>query len=125
MDEGTSTTTTEAPEGAQPITFKGREILTYLPNEAQIAVIARLSLWDKNVGQDSMEKLRRGINRVGALLAGLMVHQEDWDWIEDGMAARTIDWAEVLDIFDLIGDAHGLKNRAARRAKTTSRARRG
>lgn len=110
----------------KPIEFKGREIMTYLPNEAQIAVMARLTFWDRNVGED-VQKIRGGLNRIGALLAGLMVNREDWDWIEDNMAAREFDWSEVLDIFTLIGDAHGLHNRADRRARkaTQSRARRG
>jgi hypothetical protein len=115
MDKGT-----EAPqastEATAPIVFKGRTIQTYLPNEAQIAVIARLSFWDRNIGQD-VERIRGGINRVGALLAGLMVDRADWEWIEDGMASREIQWEEVLDIFDLLADAHGLTNRADRRSR--------
>lgn len=122
MDEGTSATTTaEAP--TQPITFHGRMIETYLPTEAQIAVIARMSFVDPN--SRDVQKLRVATNRVGMLLAGLMANQDDWDFIEDGMAAREIEWDEVLNIFELIAEAHGLKNRAARRATGKSRARRG
>lgn len=120
-----ATTSTDAPTA--PIEFGGRKIMTYLPNEAQMAVIARLSYWDRNVGKEDVQKLRAGINRVGTLLAGLMVEQDDWDFIEDGMAAREFTWEEVLGIFDLLADAHGLGNRATRRAakSTASRARRG
>jgi len=110
-----------------PIEFKGRTIQTYLPNEAQVAVITRITFWDVEAMGKDKEKFRRGVNRIGSLLAGLMVNQEDWDWIEDGMAAREIDWADVISIFSLISDAHGLTNRADRRARksTGTRARRG
>jgi len=122
----TKGTATSTEEPTAPIEFHGRTIETYLPNEGQMAVISRLSYWDRNVGDKDVEKIRAGINRVGALLAGLMVKQEDWGWIEDGLAAREFDWSDVLDIFGLIADAHGITNRAERRRRTTqSRARRG
>lgn len=114
---------TDAP--TEPIEFHGRKIMTYLPNEGQLAVIARLSYWDRNVGKEDVQKLRAGINRVGTLLAGLMVEQEDWDFIEDGMASREFAWEDVLGIFEKIADAHGLGGNRAQRRATTSRARRG
>lgn len=122
MDKGT----VSADQATAPIEFHGRTIQTYLPNEGQMAVIARLSYWDRNVGDKDVNKIRAGVNRVGALLAGLMANQEDWDWIEDGLAGREFDWSEVLDIFGLIADAHGLSNREDRRRRPAqTRARRG
>lgn len=125
MDRGTDVAeATATTEEAKPIEFKGRTILTYMPNDAQMAVIARMTYLTNEDAKD-VEKVRKYVNRVGKLLAGLMVNQGDWDWIEDGMAAREIDWREVLDIFMLVADAHGLRNRAARRAAKSTRARRG
>lgn len=114
-DKGTVTaTSTEAPTA--PIVFRGRTIQTYLPNEAQIAVIARMTFWTADSMGKDVNRFRTGVNRVGALLAGLMADQADWDFIEDGMAAREIEWDGVLGIFNLIAEAHGLVNREDRRA---------
>lgn len=123
MDKGTSTTT----EPTAPITFRDRTIQTYLPNEAQIAVIARMTFWSESSMGNDVQRLRAGINRVGKLLAALMVNQDDWDYVEDLMAAREVEWSEVLGIFSLIADAHGLSNRADRRQRKTAapKARRG
>lgn len=117
----------QATSATAPITFHGRVIETYLPNDGQLAVIARLGIALDRMGTD-VERIKVSINRVGTLLAGLMRDRADWDWIEDGMAAREIPWSDVLDIFGLIAEAHGLTNRAQRRAaakRAPAKARRG
>lgn len=121
----TDESTAKTADSTAPIEFHGRKIVTYMPNEAQMAVIARMTFLDPDT-QD-VNRVRTHINRVGALLAGLMVEQADWDFVEDGMAAREFTWDEVLDIFNLIAQAHGLVNREQRRAakKTGGKARRG
>src|SRR5687767_2713919 len=67
--------------------------------------------------------------RIMSVLGSLFVDESDWDYIRDGMASREISRAELFELPALIiaanqaADELKPANRAAKRAKSASRAR--
>lgn len=114
--------TTTKPE-TRPVTFQGREIATLQPSAEHVAVMVRMSKFEQNTGSDTRKQAAM-INRVPVLGAALCADPDDWDTIEDGMAARTVTWEEVVDFIVGVCSVWGADNRAAKRAtakKTTAR----
>jgi hypothetical protein len=64
------------------------------------------------------------IARVQKLIGALCADPDDWDWIQDGMAERTIPWEDVVDLPGVIGAAYRggtVPNREERRAAAKGR----
>lgn len=121
-------TDTQKPSTA-PIQFMGREMLTYLPDDSQMALLIEASNWfgrerKQVLGLDDLPPgiseedprvvaARRiaaeGMKRVGRLqtiIGALFVEPDDWEAICHGMAAREIDWRLVAELPAVIMRAH-------------------
>lgn len=146
-------TTVDTPTEFQ-ITFENRDMRVILPNEDQLAVlIASQEFFRRHmrrmdeilpelealgaartaehpVVQEAARLNREGMKHAGrfqTILQTLLLDQADWDFIQDGMADKSIKWQHVADIPALIIEAHNAQtgeplggNRATRRAKKTT-----
>jgi hypothetical protein len=139
---------TEAePAGLKPVTivFRERTMVVLRPNEAQLALLIDASQWmsrarkqlkrlgdvPKGAGDDhplvkaAQESAERGLAHVGRLqriIGSLFEEPDDWDWICEQMAERTLPWQEVAELPHKIIKAHNdadqmlPDNREAKRA---------
>lgn len=60
------------------------------------------------------------VARLQKLIGALIVDEDDWDWMQDGLADRSIPWEDFADLPGVIGAAYRgdePANRAERRAK--------
>ena len=134
---------------ATPLTipFHGRDIPVLEPTTEQWGLIVESSEWwrknqrglagvadrlknadggDANTAEEEAAKnlARAGyrrIARVQTLVGALCADPDDWDWIQDGMADRSIPWEDVTSLPGVIGAAYRGEqepnNREERRAK--------
>lgn len=99
-------------------------------NQRGIATVAdRLKTADGGDATTPEEEQARNLARAGytriariqKLIGALCADADDWDWIQDGMADRSIPWEDVISLPGVIGAAFreddGANNRAERRAK--------
>jgi len=115
------------------VDFAGRRHAVWKPDEGQLVVMMRLTRQAKLIRdtedpeqrKEMLEQLKSWVHRATGVLAGLHVHQTDWDFIEQGLAERTVTWKETVALFETIAEAWKSDgdNRAGRRAakKTTAR----
>lgn len=134
-------------DGLKPVTidFRGRTMVVLRPNEAQLALLIDASQWmsrarqqlkrlgevPKGAGDDhplvqaAAKSAERGLQHVGRLqriIGSLFDEEDDWDWICEQMAGRTLPWQEVADLPQKIIRAHNEAeqmlpdNREAKRA---------
>lgn len=137
------------PAGLKPVTivFRGRTMVVLRPNEAQLALLIDAQQWmsrarkqlkrlgevPEGAGDDhplvkaAAESAERGLQHVGRLqriIGSLFGEVDDWDWICEQMAERTLPWQEVADLPHQIIRAHNEAdqmlpdNREAKRAAT-------
>lgn len=129
------------------ITFHGRDIPVLEPTTEQWGLIVESSEWwrknqrglatvadrikhadggdaataDEEAAQNLAKAGYRRIARLQTLVGALCYDPDDWDWIQDGMADRSIPWEDVVELPGVIGAAYregdGPNNRAERRAK--------
>jgi hypothetical protein len=134
---------------ATPLTihFHGRDIPVLEPTTEQWGLIVESSeWWRKNQRglatvaerlksedggtattpeEDAARNLARAgytrIARVQKLVGALLADPDDWDWVQDGMAERSIPWEDVVSLPGVIGAAYRQgelpNNREERRAK--------
>jgi hypothetical protein len=138
---------TTTPAGLKPVTivFRERTMVVLRPNEAQLALLIDASQWmsrarqqlkrlgevPKGAGDDhplvqaAAKSAERGLQHVGRLqriIGSLFEEEDDWDWICEQMAGRTLPWQEVADLPQKIIRAHNEAeqmlpdNREAKRA---------
>jgi hypothetical protein len=134
-------------DGLKPVTivFRERTMVVLRPNEAQLALLIDASQWmsrarkqlkrlgdvPKGAGDDhplvraAADSAERGLQHVGRLqriIGSLFEEVDDWDWICEQMAERTLPWQEVADLPHKIIKAHNEAeqmlpdNREAKRA---------
>lgn len=138
---------TQTPAETRNIEFHGRTIAVLEPTTEQWGLIVESSEWWRknqrglagvadrlkladggdadNPEQEQARNLAkagyRRIARVQLLVGALFANEDDWDWIQDGMADRTIPWEDVVSLPGVIGAAFREgdepNNRAERRAK--------
>lgn len=94
-DEGT-TKTPPKPE-TREITFHERAINVFEPTKEQFAVLLRLSQL-RPAKDTSTARQIATINRLPLLVSSLFADDEDWDWVEDGLATNEVKWEEIIDI---------------------------
>lgn len=142
------TETPTAPPAAHPtITFHNREIAVLEPSTEQWALIVELNEWwrknqrqvagvadrlknddggsaatsDQEVARNLAKAATTRIARLQNLIGALLADPDDWDWIQDGMADRSIPWEDFTDLPARIGARYRGEeepaNRAERRAK--------
>jgi len=129
------------------ITFHGRDIPVLEPTTEQWALIVELQEWwrknqrgiatvadrlkedDGGAAETPAQETARNlaqaatsrIARLQKLVGALLTDPDDWDWVQDGMADRSIPWEDFTDLPALIGAAYRGEvepaNRAERRAK--------
>ena len=141
-------TDTPTPADTRTIPFHGRDITVLEPTTEQWGLIVESSEWWRKNQRglaDVAERLRladggtaetpdqerarnlaragyRRIARVQTLVGALLADEDDWDWVQDRMAERTIPWEDVVQLPSTIGAAFRddePNNRAERRAKGT------
>lgn len=140
-------TDTQTPAETRPIDFHGRTIPVLEPSTEQWGLIVESSEWWRknqrglaNVAdrlkladggdaetpeQEQAKNLARAgytrIARMQHLIGALCADPDDWDWIQDGMADRSIPWEDIVSLPGVIGAAFREddepNNRAERRAK--------
>lgn len=139
-------TDTQTPAETRNIEFHGRTIAVLEPTTEQWGLIVESSEWWRknqrglatvadrlrdadggtaaNPAEEDAKNLARAgyrrIARVQTLIGALCAEDDDWDWIQDGMADRSIPWEEVIGLPGVIGAAFRddePNNRAERRAK--------
>jgi len=75
---------------------------------------------DEEAAQNLARAGYRRIARLQTLVGALCADPDDWDWIQDGMADRTIPWEDIAELPGVIGAAYRAgdepNNRAERRA---------
>jgi hypothetical protein len=138
---------TDPAGGLKPVTivFRERTMVVLRPNEAQLALLIDASQWmsrartqlkrlgdvpegagvDHPLVKAAAESAERGLAHVGRLqriIGSLFAEVDDWDWICEQMAERTLPWQEVADLPRQIIRAHNEAeemlpdNREAKRA---------
>lgn len=138
------------------ITFLEQEMRVTVPDENQLAVLIAAQEWFRrqrrafDILEPQLEALppgttddhplkvkaealaQEGVKHIGrfqTILKSLFLDIGDWDFIQDGLADKTVRWQEVSDVPALIIEARNAAvagepvNRAARRAakKTTGK----
>lgn len=133
------------------VEFRGRMMPVQLPDEAQYAILIEAERWMNKVDKeraavgdvpedapadhpgrvklDGLLKISKGhLGRFLSVLGSLFLDEDDWDYIRDGMADRSINRAEVFELPALIiracrnSETMQPDNRAAKR-KTAKAAR--
>lgn len=127
---------------AEPVTieFHGRTMPVVAVSQEQLALLIEAQEWfrrrrrdlDAMAGRPSgtadaqgEQLLGQGFKHVGRLqtiLKHLFLDEDDWDWICDGMADRTIPWQDVADLPALILAAHRIAAEAAEGGASGNRA---
>lgn len=140
-------TDTQPPAETKNIEFHGRDIPVLEPTTEQWGLIVESSeWWRKNQrglagvadrlkladggdaatpDEEAAKNLARAgytrIARMQKLIGALCADPDDWDWIQDGMADRTIPWEDIVSLPGVIGavfrEEDGPNNREERRAK--------
>jgi hypothetical protein len=143
-------TDTQTPD-TKTIPFHGRDIPVLEPTTEQWGLIVESSEWwrknqrglagvadrlkledggdAENPEQEAAKNLARAgytrIARMQKLIGALCADADDWDWIQDGMADRTIPWEDIVSLPGVIGAAFREddepNNRADRRAAAKGR----
>lgn len=144
-------TDTQTPADTKTIPFHGRDIPVLEPSTEQWGLIVESSeWWRKNQRglagvadrlkledggdaatpeQEAAKNLARAgytrIARMQKLIGALCADPDDWDWIQDGMADRTIPWEDIVSLPGVIGaafrDDEEPNNRAERRSAAKGR----
>jgi hypothetical protein len=79
------------------VVFHDRKIAVLKPSVEQSTVLVRLARL-KEPEHYSDERKIATINRLPLLVSSLCANEEDWDWVEDGLADGTVQWQEVIDL---------------------------
>ncbi len=110
---------TDATPPTKPIVFKGRTIEVLEPSDEQFIALVRLSRLPTSADGISQTRMLATLNRVPDLARALCAHEDDREWLEDGLVDSSI---KVLDFpefcFQVITEwwgEQGPTNRASRR----------